>query len=743
MTVLSVFGVRAMLRGAVVMMLAALLSGCETPPGLGKGGRSLEERVAPVGTDRTPAAARSSGAVVPTPVDGAAEGAAGRTVEPQIFPGTGRFVQPPGRSPRAVTAVEGNITLNFVKTDIQEVVRTILGETLQLNYTIDPSVKGAVTFRTRAPVPRESLLPTLETLLANSGFGLELDNGVYRVLSLESDGQFRLPRRSAGPGSDDSGYATEIIPLVYVSVAEMQKIIQPLLGAQTKLSIDQARNLLIVTGPAPQRRALQETVEMFDVDWMRGMSFALLPITSADPTSLIEELEAIFGLDRSGPLTGQIRFVPIERLSAVLAIARNPRDLEEARSWIGRLDRGLVENGRRLYVYYAQHTRVDEMAKVLQDIFQDNSRRRSSSGVAGRSRPGDLAEGLEPARIGTPRREQPEARESRGAPDTFGDSAADPARDSRGGAASRRGGLSRNAENASGVRITTDEINNALFILATPRDYRLVEAAIRNLDIVPLQVLIEATIAEVTLTDELRYGVQWFFQDGKNSVALSAADAALPGQQFPGFSYLFSGTNARVVLNALASVTDVNVISSPQLMVLDNRSATLQVGDQVPVVTQSAVGVANPGAPIVNQIEFRDTGVILTVLPRVNFSGTVTMEIQQEVSDVVPTTSSGIDSPTIRQRKVESTVSIQSGQTIALGGLIRDGLSSVQSGVPVLKDIPVLGNLFKSTDNRKERTELLVLITPRVIRSDDEARHITEQLRRRLRAVEPLGDRID
>ena len=278
-------------------------------------------------------------------------------------------------------------------------------------------------------------------------------------------------------------------------------------------------------------------------------------------------------------------------------------------------------------------------------------------------------------------------------------------------------------------------------VLATLSEYRMIEATLRRLDVVPLQVLIEVTIAEVSLQDELQYGLQWFFSEGNSSAALSNFESGIPTSSFPGFSYVFASNSARVVLNALTEVTDVNIISSPQLMVLDNQTARLQVGDQVPVATQSSVPVDtinNADFNSVNEIELRDTGVILEVTPRVNASGLVTMDVLQEVSDVVATTTSEIDSPTIQQRQIQSTVAVQSGQTIALGGLIVEDAQDGYSGVPVLSSIPIFGNLFKTTTESKLRQELLVLITPRVVRDQGEAQDVTEELRRRLSGFDDL-----
>ena len=295
----------------------------------------------------------------------------------------------------------------------------------------------------------------------------------------------------------------------------------------------------------------------------------------------------------------------------------------------------------------------------------------------------------------------------------------------------------------SNIRVIADERNNALVFLATAGEFRMIESTLERLDIVPLQVMIEATIAEVGLNDDLEFGLQWFFGNSDvsgsfvNGTALGAVNPVLPG-----FNFIVDSGDARVVLNALAEITEVNVISSPLLMVLDNQSARLQVGDQVPVATQSSTSTSDADAPIVNSIELRDTGVILEVTPRVNASGLVVMDIVQEVSDVITTTTSTIDSPTIQQRLIESTVAVQSGATIALGGLIQDRTEESESGLPILGQIPILGNLFKTSEDSARRTELMVLLTPRVVRNQNEAREVTEELRKRLSTVVPLEQEI-
>jgi len=289
------------------------------------------------------------------------------------------------------------------------------------------------------------------------------------------------------------------------------------------------------------------------------------------------------------------------------------------------------------------------------------------------------------------------------------------------------------------IRIIANRRNNALLVYATPNEYAVVEGMLRKIDIIPLQVLIEATIAEVTLNDNLSYGTQ-FFLGRKLSGTLSFANpptqpsaAAVAKGALTGFATNFPGfvlnNGVREAINALAEVTQVKVLSAPQVTVMDNEPARLQVGALVPVIVQSSQSTISANAPIVNSVEYRDTGVIMLVTPRVNSGGLVTLDISQEVSDVASTTSSKIDSPTFNQRLIRTRVAVQDGQTVGMAGLIRDTDTQGNSGIPLLKDIPLLGGLVSSQVNRRERTELLVLITPHVVKDQRDALALTEDLR--------------
>lgn len=645
---------------------------------------------------------------------------------PAVFPGTGTFIRSRPAARTAVTTEDGDgVSLNFVDTDVTEVVATVLGDLLGLNYVIDPNVTGSITVQTNRPLPRDHLLPTLETILALSDAAIIESDGLYKIVPLAAARRAGVPVRTAPRiTSLNRGFNVQIVPLQYVPAAEMGKILQPITTKENLLHIDTLRNLLILAGTQNELREMTEMIDIFDVDWMSGMSFALFSLRYANATVVAEELGKIFGQDRQEGLKDLIRLEPIERLNALLMVTQQPIYLTRAQAWIERLDQATDGVERRIFVYFVKNARAESLAAALSEIF--------STGGESDTRPVELTPGLQPVQIGSPEGgipSQVDREVSDAGPQTAPEVQAAPATPRADAGIS----LTENIQ----AKIIPYIDRNALMILATPRVYQMIEATLQKLDIVPLQVLIEATIFEVTLNDSLQYGVQWFFKHNKgNDELISQFVTSAVAPAVPGFSFFFSGSGVDVVLNALSEVTDVKVVASPQLMVLDNQSARIQVGDQVPIATQSAVSITDPGAPIINSIQFRDTGVILNVSPRVNEGGLVTLEIMQEVSRAIPTSTSSLNSPTIQQRSIQSTVAVRSGDTVVLGGLIQDSQTEGVSGVPLLSDIPLLGNLFKTTTKSAFRTELLVLITPTVVRNQFEAAKVTDELRRRMGRVQ-------
>ena len=679
---------------------------------------------------------------------------AGTLTQPELYPGAGFGTRPAVQTNPVVLGDGGEVTLNFVNADIREVIDTVLGTTLKVNFVIDPRVQGVVTLRTARPVQASQVIGVLEDVLAMNGVALVERGGLYQIVPVEDAVTApQILSQGSAPVRLERGFGLHVIPLRFASAAELGEVVQAFVPPGRVLRSDPVRNLLIFVGTGAEARDIEDLVATFDVDWMRGMSFALLPLQVADPEAMAAELDTIFGQQEGGALAGVVQFLPIKRLSAVLVITSQPTYLNDARQWVARLDRGQEGDQRRLYVYYVQNGRASEIADVLGQVFG------YATGTAEREEPPELAPGLTPTELGggdysggfgTGGRTGGGTTgfEGAGTGTGFGSSSG---RRVRQQTAQGGGGVGESLGPASAlgaggaaeqqVRIVADTRNNALVVYATPTEYATIAGALDKLDIVPLQVMIEATIAEVTLNDTLRYGVEWFFSSGNSEVSFSRLTSGLITSAFPGFSYLFASDDIRVVVNLLDQVSDVKIISSPQLLVLDNETARLQVGDQVPILTRTTA-VGGDVTDVVQEIEYRDTGVILDIIPRVNAGGLVVLDIVQQVSDVTETASSEIDSPTIQQREIASTVAINSGESIALGGLIRDSAENSVTGVPVVSEIPILGNLFKTTSDVVDRTELLVLLTPRVIRDRYDARAVTDDLRKRLRSLPPLAPRI-
>jgi general secretion pathway protein D len=686
--------------------------------------------------------------------------------QPRIYPGSGVFVKSPSK-PITKPEGPGEVTLNFENADLREVVKVILGDMLNENYVLDPRVKGAVTVQTSRPLTREDLLPTLDTLLRMNGAALVHSATGYQVLPLAGALQGTLtPQIERSMTPLGPGYGVLVVPLKYIGVAEMQKLLEPFAPTGSVVRADEARNLLILAGTRQELSHLIETIKVFDVDYLAGMSVGLFPLKTVEAKTAADEIEHILGGKAAGPLAGMFRILPIERLNAVLVVTQQPKYLDDARTWIERLDRTSPEAGRQLYVYQVQNSKAEHLAEVLGDLFGGEKQKKPAP------RPAQVAPGLTGTEISSqPAMAQLAADGTDRAPETafqltqsgtyggvgtlggttgtlgrtgtLGGTSATRASATRGAAGGETGVTKTEA---GGVSIIADTETNSLLILATAAEYEKIEAAIHKLDIVPRQVLVEATIAEVTLTGDLKYGLQWFFDNKigayKGTGALSAAGGTLKNQLTSvgtGFSYALTdaGGIIRALLNTLAADNLLNVISSPQLMVTDNQTAQIQVGDQVP--TQTGTTVASGGVTT-SSFQYLQTGVVLQVTPRVNAGGLVTMELSQQVSNAVPDSTGAGGNPTISQRAIQSVVVVHSGETLVLGGLIRNTDSRMKTGIPGLYKMPIVGPLFGTTSDHKERTELVVLITPRVVRDQQEAREVTEEIRRKLEEAVPYSE---
>lgn len=627
-----------------------------------------------------------------------------------------------GTSAQASSGNGPSISLNFVNADLVGVVEAILGERLGENYVIDDAIEGTVTLQTNRPLTRSQLISTLEEVLAINGASLVAGDGVYKVLA-------GTRRDNIDPiGFDDAvsrGLSIRVTPLLHTSASAISKLLNSFKPANGLLTIDQDRNLIFSVGTPSEQRNIQDVISILDVDYLRNKAFALVPLKEARANQVADELAAITnaGADDGGDaLSGPVRYLPITRMNAILMIAQSNAALDDARAWIDRLDQG-VGDGQRLFIYPVKNRRAEELAQIIGKVFavQALVQDAQSGGLA----PGSAAQLVEgdgrTNGFGNAQRGQ-----------TFGRAAPD--RQVQPSASDLQGnGLGVGPD--ANIRIVADNSTNALIVYSDYAQYKPIKAALERLDVLPVQVLIEATLVEVSLRNDLEFGVRWFFQEGNSRLDFTDVAGAGVNPAGNGFNYVLDTSDARIVLSALRDITDVEFLSAPNMMVLDNQIARLQVGDEVPVQTRSAVSTIDPNAPIVNDIEYRNTGVILSVRPKVTIDGLVVMDITQEVSDVVQTVTSGIVSPTIQQRRFDSTVAVTSGETVILGGLTSRNTSLGRTGVPILSSIPIIGNAFTSRSNLRERTELLVMITPRVVRNPNEAREATNEMREKLAAM--------
>lgn len=617
---------------------------------------------------------------------------------------------------RPAVSLDGDaVMVNFERAPLAEVVHSIMGETLGLDYVIEHPVKGEITLRTRSPIPRDQLLPILESLLRNNNVLMIRGPEDRYFISGSANARTTAPSfQSAATG----GFSNVIIPLQYVSAAEMADILKPVAPSDAFVRIDSRRNLLILAGTQTQLEGWLDIIATFDIDQLAGVSVGIFPLTNSTAEEVFDELEQILA-DSSGEVPGgglmsMVRVMPIERLNSIMVVSPRSHYIQSVGEWVKALD-SIEDEGSEptLHVYGVRNGNAAQLATLLSTIYAEN---RSAVGGDTGSRRQGVAPGMKQTSTG-------------------GVSSDMPARNA--------GGLSQGAsfDLGDGIRVVSDDYNNSLLVLATPYEYQKIERTLVKLDVVATQVLIEASIIEVTLTDGLEYGLEWAFDNylggGDTGTGLFDMGGGL-GPSVPGFSYTVADSAGAVkaVVNALAEKSLINVISTPSVMVLDNHTAAIHVGDQQPIRSASTI---TTGGNVQQSIQYKDTGVKLEVTPSVNDGGLVTLDINQSITDVGP-----VDAATgqrsFLERTVSSRVAIRSGESVVLGGLIRDNESQGRSGIPLLMDIPGLGALFSTNSTVSSRTELLIFISPRVVEGLQDLRDLNAEMRDRMKGLTDFSD---
>lgn len=668
---------------------------------------------------------------------------------PRIILGTDRVVD----ADKGLGRIQGAATsFKFEEAPIVEVAHVVLRDIAKVDYVLHQPIAGTVTLATRGEVSADQAVLLFEAALQANGLQMARDSrGVFHIGKPDVLRGIVPSLRQATPGIPlPPGYGAIVVPLMYIGAGEMATILRPMTPPDALVRVDTVRNLLVLVGSRNQAEGWLDVVKTFDVDFLKGMSVGVFPLkhastkdieaalrllassgvsaapatggtpTAAGAAAAKPAANVVSGLSESFPLYGALRVLPIERLNSVLVVSPRAAYLDEARAWIEKLDRPSHNaSDSQLFVYPVQNGSAGHLAGVLGGLFG------TAGGGAVQQRP--VASGVAPGLAVTSAATVGVGLGQGGNAFTVANTQA-----ARNSVTQAQTGQQGAVTLEQGVRLMADEINNAVLVYGPRVEYEKIEATLKRLDVPPTQVLIEASIVEVTLGDDLKYGLQWVFNDNtRNGLSgvgvLSTLAGGVLGGATSGFSYTLSNAagNVRAVLNALAEKSLVKVISSPSLMVLDNHTASITVGNQQPIRSAETV---TAGGNITSSIQYKDTGVSLAVTPSVNAGNMVTMQLEQAVTDV-----GAVDAATgqrsFLQRNIASKVAVRSGETLVLGGLIRDNSTTGKSGIPLLQDLPLVGNLFGTNTSNGNRTELLVVITPRVLRSDRDVRTIGVELR--------------
>jgi len=698
---------------------------------------------------------------------------------------------PPASSRPSVTSGDEAVVLNFEGADIREVIHS-LATALGISYTIDPRVQGQVTIRTTGRIASRDLFPIFHQILRSNGIAAVKVGNLYQIAPVgEAKTRAGINRSSgeAGRAVAEDRFVIELVKVEHLAAEEMAKVLQPFVSPGGDVIAYPRANLVIITDLASSVGRLKELVQMFDVDTFRDLHAEVFHIENANVEDLGEELKGVlepYGVTPKTATERGVFVIPLSRLNSIVVIAFNTEVLAEVKKWIKVLDVPPEKGGgRTVHVYAVENTKAIDLAEVLGSLYGaegGGGGRRGSRGeitttggtISGGGALGETGLG---GGTGTGRSGGLGRSGSRGGLGGGGGGLG-------GGRSGRSGGRSGQAGVVGGsqtiliapkegekpifkeeVRIVADEITNSLVILATRRDYDMIKEVLRKLDIVPRQVLIETIIAEVGLTGSLEWGVEWAIVNGglnniippppsppsgatatpaaiSDNALLSAAKrgAKVGGQGL--FAFITDRDQFLVLIHALATRSQLKSLATPHVIAADNREAHILIGEEIPILSSSAVSTIGAGAPIVNSVQYRDTGKILTIVPQVNSAGLVNMEIRQEVSAVKNSSFGSTNSPSFSSREAETTVVVQDGASVLIGGIIDDQLNRTRRGVPYLMDLPLLGRLFRVDSENVDRTELIILITPHVVRNRQEANSVTEEFEARIQGLKGMLDRV-
>lgn len=591
--------------------------------------------------------------------------------------------------PKRIGLAQGEVTINAEKMPLSDFIIYALGETLKISFVMDEKTmndKQAITFRMPQAMASDKALEIVLGLFEKYGLYVEERAGALYILSKTPQAPPADPYkvRFGRSITDVSTEVLQVVPLKHTAPIEIEPLLREI--SKTTIQIKPLKgNMLQLYGRGDQIKKVLDVLEIFDVPYFENKKLFLLRFTYIKPDEFINEIKTVLtGLGfriASLPNEAGILFLPVKYLNALLMVSPDDKTAKYVLEWKEKLD--TAETGgteERSFTFSPQYSKATDLVKSIQSLY----------GIGGFT---DSKTGLT----------KPAAAIGAGLPD---------------------------------AKISADDGKNIILIIGTPAAYKKIHILLNDLDTPPKQCLIEATIVELTLTDELKYGLEWYIRNSQEGGQYILGTLGHLGLSPLGLSYQFVSQTGSVqaLVSALATQNRANILSTPRLMVLDNKEATIQIGTDVPTVTSqitSAEATTATTSNVLQSISYRNTGVMLRVKPTVNAEGLMTLEIGQEVSQ--PGAAGVGNSPLILTRRINTTVIVGNGQTIALGGLFKDNEGAVDTKVPLLGDIPLLGNLFKYTAKTKEKTELLILVTPTILMSTDDSVKITGELKKELK----------
>ena len=596
----------------------------------------------------------------------------------------------------AVVADNGEgVLLNFDNADIYEVIQ-VIAEALDINYIIDPQVKGVVNIRSGKKIPISQLLTIFKKILHINGLDIRSEGNYYYIhVNKQLSSNIIKSPGQIGDLEEGSDVIIQVIPVLHLSVKEAQKLVEPYLSAQGTIYSLPDQNILLVCDYSSKVIDVVSLLARLDISPLAALKINVIKIKNAPLYDLRDELLEIFiamGVNKRD-FEG-ISVVPLERVNSLLLISKNEELIKSTLGWVEELDVVPTQDRDNIYIYNVRNSVASELAELVNKLISEDT-------------PGSKTD-------------KPTAVKNRNTKNI-----------KQSPKIKAKNSIKSKAPLSSlrfvGVpMLLADDGRNIILLRALPADYSRLVKLLERLDNLPRQVLVEVMVAEISLSNELELGVQWAFHN-KNlkingSKYTQTFSTSLPDVT-AGFAYnvMDSADNIVGMLQALAGENNLTILSSPQVLVLNNETAKIDVGQEVPIVTTETYRdtTTTTTNSIDKTVEYKNTGIILEVTPKINYNGIIILDVAQEVSTAEENTTSGINSPIIAKRKVNTKMAVKDGQSILIGGLIRNETNTIETGVPFFKDIPLVGYFFKYKKDKKSRRELLIMITPHVIETED------------------------